>query len=382
MDKAKVIAVIVGAVIIAIIAYMLITPSLKHGASTSVKVYIRIGGSTFQQPQQEVWIRAFTSQNPNIEITYSGVGSGAGISGFLKGIYDIGATDVPMPSSIYEEAVGRFGGVLTIPVLFGGIVITYNIPGFKGVLNLTADTIAKIYCGEIRYWDDPEIQRLNPGVKLPHREIIAVHRSDASGTTFVFTLWLYKSSEAWRKCVGVYNFTINWPVDRVGQGRGGKGNPGVAEIVKTTPYSIGYVELQYAYMTKMPIAAIQNPSTGEFVIPTPTTVLNAVSHVDLSKMPDIAEDWYKERAFALFLNVNAPNAYPIVSATYLCLRKSYDDCQKALAIYKYIVYILTKGQERVLKGYVRVPENLARHIVEQLRNSLECKGKLVSKLTG
>jgi len=231
----------------------------QNNSPSSVKIDVSkisaslvLGGSTFINPQMQAWIQQFSSIYPNIAVTYQSVGSGAGVNNFIKGTYDIGATDVPMPTDLWRYATTVKGSVITIPDIVGGVAIIFNLPNFNssknGNLNLTADVLAGIYSGEIIYWDDSLIQSINPGFHFPHEKIVAVQRSDGSGTTFVFTLWLFKSSDIWVNSNIGYGYTVNWPVDKLG-GLAGEGNGGVTAYVKQTSFSIGYVEVQYLFQS-------------------------------------------------------------------------------------------------------------------------------------
>jgi phosphate transport system substrate-binding protein len=328
----------------------------------------------------EVWIRNFTSIYPSISITYDGVGSGTGVTRLLQGVYDIGASDVPMPTQLYENATKIYGKVVTIPDSIGAVAFIYNIPGFKSTLNLTADIIAGIYTGKIQYWDDPNITAINPGFHFPHERIIAVHRSDGSGTTFTLTLWLQKSSEVWRSSGVGYGYVVNWPVDQLGTGLGGKGSAGVTAYVKQNPWSIGYVELNYAIVNNLSVAAVRNPATGEFVIPSLSSTLNALNAVNLTQLPSVLDNWYPYAG--IFMNIKAQGAYPIVGGTYLHAPANYTDCNKAIAVYLFLKYILTQGQHELLTGYVPLPSAVAQKLVNELGNDMTCNGKPVANLVG
>ena len=377
-----IIAVLAVAAVITI-AYLI---NLK-GSSQNTKIIpskitatIRAGGSTWINPQMQVWISKFNALYPGISITYDSVGSGTGVNRFLQGVYDIGASDVPMPTQLYENATKEYGRIITIPDSIGAVAFIYNIPGFNGVLNLTADVLAGIYSGKIQYWDDPAITVLNPGFKFPHERIVVVHRSDGSGTTYTFTLWLYKSSEIWRSSNIGYGYVVNWPVDQLGNGLGGKGSEGVTAYVKQNPWSIGYVELNYAIVNNLNTAAVQNPVTGEFVRPSIATILNALNAANTSTLPSVLDNWNPYAG--IFMNMNAPGAYPIVGGTYLHFKAIYTDCTKAAAIYLFIKYVLTQGQGELLEGYVPLPSSIAQKLLSEINSDLVCNGKPVSTMIG
>jgi len=342
------------------------TSTSTTAAPPQISASIVAGGSTFVNPAMQIWVKGFQSEYPGIQVTYSSTGSGAGVNNFLQGAYDIGATDVPPPSNLYQQMTQKYGEILTIPDVVGAVDIIYNIPGFTGVLNLTPDVIAKIYLGQIQYWDDPAIKALNPNFNFPHQKIIAVHRSDGSGTTFVFTYWLYISSEAWRSSGVGYGYTVNWPVDQLGNGLGGKGSEGVTAYVKQNPYSIGYVEAQYAIANNLTAAAVLNPSTGEFVKPSEATIEIAVQNANLTQLPSsLTVDMSKY--LSVFLNVKAHNAYPIVSFSWLVVKVNYNDESKAEAIYLFLKYIVTTGQTELPTGYLPLPSNIQQLVLENLK---------------
>lgn len=382
------VAMVVVIVAVAIVLISIQGPSKggKYGNKAggvnpaNITAVIRAGGSTWINPQMQVWITNFHKLYPGISITYDSVGSGAGVTRFLQGVYDIGAADVPMPTPLYENATREYGYIITIPDSIGAVAFIYNIPGFTGTLNLTADIIAGIYLGKIQYWDDPKITALNPGFKFPHERIIAVHRSDGSGTTYTLTLWLYKSSSLWRDSGVGYGYTVNWPVDQLGTGLGGKGSEGVTAYVKQNPWSIGYVELNYAIVNNLTVAAVQNPATGQFVKPSYETTVNALNAANTSALPSVLDNWNPYAG--IFMNMNAPNAYPIVGGTYLHLRANYTDCSKAVAIYLFIRYILTQGQGELLTGYVPLPGSIAQKLLNEVGNDMTCNGKPVVEIIG
>jgi phosphate transport system substrate-binding protein len=335
----------------------------------SINVSIIMGGSTFINPQMQAWIQKFSSKFPNILVTYQSVGSGAGVNNFISGTYDVGATDAPMPTELWQKATALKGSVITIPDIVGSEAIIFNIPGFdpskNGNLNLTASILARIYLGQISYWDDPSIKSLNPGFNFPHQKITAVHRSDGSGTTFVFTVWLYLTSIEWKTSGVGYGYTVNWPVDKLG-GLGGKGNEGVTAYVKQTEFSIGYVEVQYAIANNLETAAIENPS-GKFVLPNSNSISLALLSLDITKFPQPTQDW--SNITALLLNSQDPNSYPIVTFSYLVIQKNYSDLNKAAGIYAFLNYIFTEGQSNgnIVTGYLPLPTNVQNYVLNEIK---------------
>ncbi|MEM3832130.1 MAG: phosphate ABC transporter substrate-binding protein PstS [Thermoprotei archaeon] len=365
------IIIILIVVVTGIIYARYMTPNTSSTTTSAVVATIRAGGSTFVNPQMQKWIQDFSRDYPSISVTYDSVGSGTGASRFLQGVYDIGASDVPLPNDLWNQAVQRYGAIITIPDVVGSIGMVYNLPSFTGILNMTAEVIAKIYTGKIQYWDDSSIASINPGFHFPHEKIIAVHRSDGSGTTFVFTLYLQKAaSDVWNVGAG---YTVNWPVDSLGNGLGGKGNEGVTAYVVQNKYSIGYVEYQYAILNNLQTAWLKNHD-GYFVPLTKDTVIAALNNVDLSKLPKPTEDW--SSGSSLLLDIPGKNAYPIVSFSYLIIKKDYQDQNKAMALYLFLKYILSH-QQSVLNGYLPLPDNIINYVINNGLNEITVNGKPV-----
>ncbi len=324
----------------------------KTGPVTSKKVKLLGSGATFPYPQLAAWLDDFHKKHPDITISYNPIGSGAGQKQFFSRLVDFAGTDPPVTRAKWQEWNGKF---VQIPYLLGGVVITYNLPELSGhELKLDAETIALIFKAEIKYWDDPRISSLNPGVKLPHKKIIAVHRSDSSGTTNIFTFFLHKAApNVWPK--SLVGKTIEWPVDGAGNGLGGKGNQGVAQIILSTEYSIGYVELAYALESKMPVALIKNRE-GKFVRPT-TETTTAAAVGALSSLPKTPLDDFSEDLNAVIF-APGENAYPLTAFTHLLFYTKYDDPDKLRAIKEFIKYVNTEGQDKIVPGYAPIPEEL------------------------
>ena len=329
------------------------------GSESPEKVILLGSGSSFIAPQMYAWASQLKSKHPWLVVEYESVGSGAGLANFLEGVRDFAASDPPLPRSVWEEHRGK---VIQLPVILGAIAVVYNIPEVGEGLRLTGEVLALIYMGKIRYWDDPRIKELNPNLNLPRKEIIAVHRSDSSGTTEIFTLFLHKSAPSvWpRELVGK---AIDWPVDREGNGVGAKGNEGVTSTVKSTPYSIGYVEWSYALDSGLPMAAIMNPR-GEFLLPSIESIQKAVQNVRLPDSP--LGDFSSLPMEVVYADVEG--AYPIVSFTFLIFWIEYPP-GKAEAVRAFIEYVSTEGQMEgnVVKGYVPVPENIRQFNLEAAR---------------
>jgi len=312
------------------------------------------GGATFPQPVWYSWISEFEKKY-NISVSYQAVGSGAGISNFLQGVYHFAGSDPPLPQNIWSEHRGK---VLQFPIVLGAVVIIYNIPELRDVnLNLSGEVLALIYLGNITHWDDPRIKELNPAVadKLPHKEIIAIHRSDSSGTTKIFTTFLYKASNGiWPQ--NLVGLSIDWPVDKTGRGIGAPGNPGVANAVLNTPYSIGYVEWNYAITLNISIARIKDRE-GIFILPSDEAIkaaaANALQLVG-GKSPE--DDW--NDVYDAVVYAPGGDSYPIASFSHMIVWKKYSDPAVCNSIKKLIEFIATEGDRHVPLGYVPVPQSV------------------------
>ncbi|HEV2334005.1 MAG TPA: phosphate ABC transporter substrate-binding protein PstS, partial [Stellaceae bacterium] len=231
----------------------LVGASLVFAAAQTALAATQItgAGSTFDYPFFEKAFYVYNQKNPAVAVNYQAIGSGGGIQQFTAKTVDFGATDVPMDA---KELARAKGAVLQIPITLGGAGVAYNLPGLKKGLRLTREIVADIYLGKIAKWGDPAIAKLNPGVKLPNMAITVVHRSDGSGTTYIFTDFLSRVSPAWKQKVGTGK-SVQWPAP---SSVGGKGNEGVAGLVKQTPGAIGYVELAYLLENNMSYAQVQN----------------------------------------------------------------------------------------------------------------------------
>jgi len=286
---------------------------------------INAAGATFPAPIYQKWFENFHKAHPDTQINYQSIGSGGGIRQLTEGTVDFGASDMPMT----DEQLGKITKfkVLHFPTVLGGIVPTYNVPGAAD-LKFSGATLAGIYLGNIKKWNDPALVKDNPGAKLPNEDITVVHRSDGSGTSFVFSDYLAKVSPEWKTKVGV-NASVNWPV-----GLGGKGNEGVAGLVKQTPNSIGYVELIYAVQNKMEFGAIKN-AAGNFV----KADFNTVSDAAAGAAKEMPND------FRVSIN-NAPgkNAYPISTFTWLLIPDKIGDAAKKKSIVDFLRWMMTTGQ--------------------------------------
>jgi len=302
-------------------------------------------GSTFDNPAFMMWKDAYARQHKDIQINYQSIGSGAGIKQLTAQTVDFGASDAPMTDEAMKAAPGK---ILHIPIVAGAVVITYNLPG-NPKLKLDEDTLSGIYLGEITKWNDPKIVALNEGMKLPNENIIVVHRSDGSGTTFIFTDYMSSISKDWATKVGK-NTSVNWPT-----GVGGKGNEGVSGQVKQLPNSIGYVELGYAVQNKMPFADLKNKA-GKFVTASPESVSKAMA---TATIPDDFR----------FSMVNAPGdeAYPISGASWILLYQKQSDAAKGKMLVDFLKWCATEGQKTSPQlDYAPLPDSVQQRAVKLL----------------
>jgi phosphate transport system substrate-binding protein len=287
---------------------------------------INAAGATFPYPIYSKWFDEYHKLHPTIQINYQSIGSGGGIRQVLDKTVDFGASDGPMTDDQLKQASVK---ILHFPTVLGADVPSYNIPGVTAELKFTPEALAGIFLGKVTKWNDPAIAGANAGVKLPAEDIVVVHRSDGSGTTYIWTDYLSKISDEWRTKVGK-DTSVNWPV-----GLGGKGNEGVAGLVKQTPNSIGYVELIYAVQNNIPYGSVKN-AAGEFVKPSLAGVSAAAAGAATS-MPD---------DFRVSIT-NAPGktAYPISSFTWLLIPAQIQDSAKKTAIKDFLGWMLTSGQQ-------------------------------------
>jgi len=296
-------------------------------------------GATFPYPIYSKWFDEYHKKT-GVRINYQSIGSGGGIRQVLEGTVDFGATDGPMS----DEQLGQAKTpILHFPTVLGAVVATFNLPGVEK-LRLTPETLTGIFLGKITSWNDPGLAKDNPGVALPAQAIVPVHRSDGSGTTYVFVDFLSKVSPEWAKTVGK-NTAVSWPV-----GLGGKGNEGVTGLIKQTPNSIGYVELVYAVQNKLPYAEIKNRA-GNFVSPSLESVTAAAAAAS-AKMP---EDFRVS-----ITDPSAPDAYPIASFTWLLVPSRIADADKGKAIIDFLGWMLAEGQAFTKPlGYAPLPDAVA-----------------------
>jgi len=383
MNSKLIVAAVVAVIVIAAAIALLWQqqqpqPTKQSTAQQSPKPWVGLkgdvlgAGSTFINPQMQKWSRDFlAATNGGVRVNYQSIGSGAGTAQFFAKKLDFGASDVPMPRDRYINISGKF---VQFPVIIGSIVVVYNVPeiAFEKTgryLRLTGDVIADIYMGKIEKWCDERIKQLNPDLadKLPCRDIIGVHRSDGSGTTAAFTLWLSKVSQEWNSTVG-WGYTVKWPRDDLGLGIGGKGNEGVAKAVLDTPYSIGYIEYAYWWANKKTydqvggVAELYNRNDGQWYLPSVESVqLGASSGLQrvaqkLGRYPDPKEDW---NPISIEFS-DPPKGYPIMSFVYVFLWTDYPQ-DKAQLLRGFFYWVVTEGQkpEHIVEGYIPLPKELA-----------------------
>ena len=301
-------------------------------------------GATFPYPIYSKWFDVYHGKNPNIQFNYQSVGSGAGIKQVTEGTVDFGATDGPMNDDQLKAYEAKHGaGILHFPTVLGAVVPTYNVKGVGAALNFTPEALAGIFLGKVTKWNDPAIAGANKGVNLPAEDIVVVHRSDGSGTTYVWTDYLSKVSEEWKSKVSK-GTSVNWPV-----GLGGKGNEGVTGQIKQTPNSIGYVELIYAVQNNIPYGTVKN-SAGTFVKADLASVTAAAAGA-AKEMPDDFR--------VSITNASGKTAYPVSSFTWLLIPAKIEDAGKRDAIKGFLKWMMAEGQGSVeALSYAKLPKEV------------------------
>ncbi len=300
-------------------------------------------GATFPYPMYSKWFSEYNKLHSDIQINYQSIGSGGGIRQVLNGTVDFGASDGPMTDEQLKEAKVK---ILHIPTVLGADVPAYNIPGVSGEIKFTPDVLANIFLGKITTWNDPAIAKANPGLNLPNQSIIVVHRSDGSGTTYIWTDYLSKVSKDWESSVGK-GTSVKWPV-----GLGGKGNEGVAGQIRQLPGSIGYIELIYAVENRITYGSVQN-AAGNFVKASLDGVTEAAASV--KSMP---------ADFRVSIT-NAPGktAYPISSFTWLLIPVQSKDANKGKILSDFLNWMVTDGQKMTAQlSYAPLPQSVAEKV--------------------
>ncbi|MGZ4777778.1 MAG: phosphate ABC transporter substrate-binding protein PstS [Thermoanaerobaculia bacterium] len=326
----------------------LIATALAVSPVAAQNLQINGAGATFPYPIYSKWFSEYNKLHPNVQINYQSIGSGGGIRQLSNETVFFGASDGPMTNDQLLAAPSR---ILHLPTVLGGVVPIYNIPGVSTDLKFTGKVLADIFMGKITKWNDPAIANVNPGVALPGADITVVHRSDGSGTSYIFADYLAKVSPDWKKTVGVAT-SLNWPV-----GVGGKGNEGVAGLVKQSPASIGYVELIYALQNKLSYGSVQNMA-GEFVTASTETVTNAAASAGQQMPKDFRVS---------ITNAPGPNVYPISSFTWLLFYEAPKDKVRAKAMKDFMTWALTEGQKFAPElGYAPLPPVVAKMAADAL----------------
>jgi phosphate transport system substrate-binding protein len=301
---------------------------------------INAAGATFPYPIYSKWFDEYHKAHPNVQINYQSIGSGGGIRQLLDKTVDFGASDGPMSDDQLKQAGFK---VLHFPTVLGAAVPSYNIAGVTSELKFTPEALTGIYLGTITKWNDPAIAGANPGAKLPAQDIVVLHRSDGSGTSYIWTDYLSKVSNEWKSKVGT-NTSVNWPV-----GLGGKGNEGVAGLLKQTPNSIGYVELIYAIQNNLSYGSVKN-AAGDFV----KASLASVSAAAAGAAKDMPEDFRVS-----ITNAPGKGAYPISSFTWLLIPAQIQDAGKKAAIKDFLTWMLTSGQQDCEPlAYAKLPKEV------------------------
>jgi phosphate transport system substrate-binding protein len=314
--------------------------TLLATAATAQKIQINGAGATFPYPIYSKWFSEYNKLHPNVEINYQSIGSGGGIRQLSAQTVFFGATDGPMTN---DQIYAAGFPVLHLPTVLGGVVPIYNVPEVSAEIRFPGKVLADIFLGKITKWNDPAIKNGNPGLNLPNADITVVHRSDGSGTSYIWCDYLSKVSPDYKKTVGV-GTSVNWPV-----GVGAKGNEGVAGLVKQTPGSIGYVELIYAIQNKIAYGSVQN-AAGEFVRATTETVSNAAAAAAKSMPKDFRVS---------ITNAPGHEVYPISSFTWLLLNQSARDRERSRVMVEFAKWALTDGQKFAAElGYAALPKEV------------------------
>ena len=314
-------------------------PVTANNSTSSAPQGLQINGAgaTFPNPIYSKWFAEYNRLHPEIKINYQSIGSGGGIQQIINQTVFFGATDGPMND---EQLKAAPAAILHFPTVLGAVVPVYNIPGVTDELKFTGQVLADIYLGKIKKWNDAALAKLNPGVKLPATDVTVVHRSDGSGTTYIFVDYLSKVSPAFKSQVGV-STSVKWPA-----GVGGKGNEGVSGLVTQTPGSIGYVELIYALQNKIPFGSVQN-AAGEFVRASVDSVTKAAAAAATTMPPDFRVS---------ITNAQGQGAYPISSFTWILMYEDPKDKAAGKAMVDFTRWALTDGQKYAPDlGYAPLP---------------------------
>ena len=325
---------------------LLCVAAVGIATTASAQLLINGAGATFPYPIYSKWFDEYAQVDPSVRFNYQSIGSGGGQKQILAQTVDFGASDGPMSDENLAKAPGK---ILHIPTVAGADVLTYNLPG-SPKLKFDGPTIVDIFMGKIAKWNDPKIQAQNSGEKLPDTEIVVVHRSDGSGTTYIWVDYLSSVSKEWETKVG-RGTSVQWPA-----GLGGKGNEGVAGQVKQLPGTVGYVELAYAKQNKLPYADVKN-AAGKYITPSIQSITEALG---AAKIPDDFR----------FSMVNPPGekAYPIAGATWLLVYEQQKDATKGKKLVEFLNWAITQGEGMTSAlDYAALPENLQKRVLERIK---------------
>jgi phosphate transport system substrate-binding protein len=332
--------------------------TLASFASPALAQSLTGAGATFPYPLYSKWFDVYREKT-GVAINYQSIGSGAGIQQVRAGTVDFGASDAPLSNAALKDMPRR---VVHFPTVAGAVVVACNLPGLSAPLRLTSDQIAGIYLGKITLWNDRRIAASNPGVALPAAPILPVHRSDGSGTTNIFASYLAAVSAEWKELVGA-GTAVSWPV-----GIGGKGNDGVAGLVRQTPGAIGYVELAYARQNRLAVALVRNRA-GQFVEPSLASTTAAVEASAAALAKDVRTP---------IVNAPGPDAYPISGMTFLLVYQDQKDPARAKALADFIQWAIHDGQALAADlSYARLPEAIV-HVNEATLKTLTSGGRALA----
>ena len=325
---------------------------LGAAAPAVAQIQLNGAGATFPNIIYQNWMLTYNQVRSDVKLNYQSIGSGGGIRQFSDGTVDFGGTDAPMGDSAIAAIAGN---VLHLPTVLGAVVAAYNLPGVAQPVRFAPDVLADIFLGKITKWNDARLTSINPGVTLPNQDIIVVHRSDGSGTTYVWVDYLSKVSPEWAQKVGK-GTSVNWPV-----GLGGRGNEGVSATVRQTPGAIGYIELGYALINKMSFGVVRNQA-GNWITPS----LESVTAAAAGAMKDMGAS----TDFRVSIT-NSPGAqaYPAASFTWLLVRKTYPDSAKGRALAQFIWWAVTDGQAKAPEvGYAPLPKEMRPWLEARLKS--------------
>jgi phosphate transport system substrate-binding protein len=318
-------------------------------------------GATFPYPIYSKWFNEYIQVDPSVRFNYQSIGSGGGIKQITEQTVDFGASDGPMTDEQLSSAPGK---IMHFPTVLGADVLTYNAEGVASGLKVTPEILAGIFLGKIVRWNDPLLAAANPGIKLPDQSIVVVHRSDGSGTTYIWTDYLSKVSKEWSDRVG-RGTSVSWPV-----GLGGKGNEGVTGLVKQTPYSVGYVELIYAASNQLPFANVKNKS-GAFVRPSLESVTAAAGGLGEGLSDDFRVS---------ITDGPSAEAYPISSMTWLLVYEKQKDVEKGKKLVQFLDWMMHGGQKYAAAlQYASLPAAVVRKEEQALRRIVDADGKTLMK---